>query len=247
MKGLILAAGYGTRLYPLTVDKPKPLLPLNERCLIDYLVDKLFNLFEPLEELLVVTNNKFYKNFIEWSEKKELSFPLTIINDGTTSPEDRLGSVGDIHFVVKKSSMAGDLLVMGGDNLFDEGLEEFLKFCSDKKPHVTIGVYDIQNKEEAKRFGVVSIDKNNRVVDFQEKPDNPASSLIAMCLYYFPSETLGYLEEYLHISQKLDKAGDYIRWLAQHKGVYAFRFSGKWYDIGSKESYDQAQQDFKTN
>ena len=244
MKVLILAAGYGTRLYPLVKDTPKPLLQVAKKPLINHLMDKIAG-FEDLKEVLVVTNNKFHTHFLQWAEKnKKFSAAIHIINDGTNSPEDRLGSVGDIRFVLQNHKVSDDLLVLGGDNLFDYELTGYIRFAQEKKPQVTIGLYDIGDIKEAKNFGVVQIDKSGKVISFEEKPAAPKSSLIAMCSYYFPKSSLGLVEEYLQKSKRADQAGDYIRWLSEEKGVYGFKFQGKWYDIGSVESYKEAQVKF---
>ena len=246
MKALILAAGYGTRLSAIAKDTPKPLLKIANRPMIDHLLEKIKSL-PGLDEVIVVTNSKFVSHFTKWAEQKKNNFPVpvAIVNDKSTCPEDRLGSVGDIHFVAEECALASDLLVLGGDNLFDYSLEDFLQFAVKNSPNATIGLYDIGEKERAKEFGVVGLDTQGRVASFHEKPASPLSSLVAMCFYYFPKKTLPFLEEYRRQSKNLDKAGDYIRWLVQAKGVYGFEFRGKWYDIGSVESYYEAQEKFK--
>lgn len=244
MKILILAAGYGTRLYPLITDTPKPLLAVGDKPLVNHLIDKV-RAVDGVEEVIVVTNNKFCGHFERWAEEnKSFPAPIRIVNDGTTAPEDRLGSVGDIHFAIKTCPIQDDLLILGGDNLFDFSIEECLSFASKKRPAVTIGLYDIRDTKAARSFGVVQTAVDGRVVSFEEKPQQPRSSLIAMCLYYMPKESLSFLEEYVRESQKVDKAGDYIHWLVERKTVYGFKFEGRWYDIGSIESYHEAQKGF---
>ena len=245
MKVLILAAGYGTRLYPLVVNTPKPLLEVKGKCLIDYSLDKVRNA-KSLNEVLVVTNNKFFEVFKDWAKKhSKFPAPIKIINDGTKTPDDRLGSVGDIHFTIQQENIEDDLLVIGGDNLFDDDLSQYFAFAEEKNPAATIGVYDIHSLKDATKFGVVDIDNYGKIISFEEKPEKPKSSLIAMCVYYFPKATVGLVAKYLNESHKADKAGDYIKWLSQKNSVYAFQFRGKWYDIGSIESYREAQEKFK--
>lgn len=244
MRVLILAAGYGTRLYPLVKNTPKSLLDIQGQPLINYILKRVESLPE-LKEILVVTNNKFFKVFKKWAAaQKKCPVKIKIINDGTKSPDDRLGSVGDIHFTIRQESLRDDLLVVGGDNLFDDDLSRYFAFARERVPGVTIGVYDIKNRQESKKFGVVDIDKYGRITSFEEKPESPRSSLIAMCVYYFPQKTVGLVAEYLKESNKSDKAGDYIKWLCGKKDVYGFQFRGKWYDIGSIESYKEAQEKF---
>ena len=245
MKVLILAAGYGTRLYPLTKNIPKPLLPIGERTLLDCLVKKIDKL-KSMTETILVTNEKFFGVFQDWKEqRKDFSHPVTIVNDATTTPENRLGAMGDVQLVLKQYRPKEDLLVIGGDNLFDETLEAFLSFALAKKPKVTIGVYDIRSQERAKTFGVVQMDSQNRVTAFFEKPSQPPSTLIAMCLYFFPMETLPYVAEYLNQTKSSDTTGDYIHWILGKDVIYGFKFGGKWYDIGSIEAYHEAQREFK--
>ena len=244
MKALILAAGYGTRLYPLVTDTPKPLLEVGGQPLVNHILDKIKD-FAGLKEVIVVTNNKFYNDFQAWAEdQSEYPAAVKIINDRTETPEDRLGSVGDIHFVLENAAVEDDLLIVGGDNLFDFDVEQFLTFAADKKPAVTIGLFDIGRKEDAKEFGVAALDEDGKVKQFLEKPKGPPSSLISMCFYFIPRRSLGMIQDYVRESQKTDKAGDFIRWMVEKKQVYGFKFEGTWYDIGSVESYNEAQEFF---
>lgn len=243
MKALILAGGYGTRLAAVAKNTPKPLLVVCEKSLIDYAVEKLGSI-AGFSEIVVVTNNKFYKNFLQWATGHR-DAKIRVVNDGTNTNEERLGSVGDLNYVWNKETAADDWLVIGGDNLFDQGLDAFMSFAISKAPSATIGLYDIGDIKAAVKFGVCALDQNGKVISFQEKPEHPASSKIAMCLYYFPKETLGYIKEYRKESNTLDAAGSYIKWLSEKKNVYGFQFSGKWYDIGSIESLEEARAHFK--
>ena len=245
MKALILAAGYGTRLYPLTKNTAKPLLTFNGKTMLNWLLEKIQD-FQELNEVLVVSNDKFYQDFQAWArENKQFPVPISVVNDGTKSNEDRLGSIGDISFVLKKNKISEDLLVLGGDNLFDYALTDYIAFARKKSPKVSIGLYDIRDINEAKIFGVVQTDQDKKIISFEEKPAQPKSSLIAMCLYYLPKESLVLIEEYIRQSQKADAAGGYIGWLSQRETVFGYDFQGKWYDIGSLEAYYSAQKDFQ--
>ncbi len=245
MKVLILAAGYGTRLASIATDTPKPLLLIANKPLINHIVEKLIEL-PKLNELIVVTNQKFHTHFENWAKQTQKNFPapIRIVNDATTKPENRLGSVGDIDFVINKLKINDDLFVLGGDNLFDYHLKDFVAFAN-KNSALTVGLYDIHNVKDASMYGVVELGKDGKVQSFEEKPANPKSTLVSMCCYYFPKKTLAYLEQYKKSSGKMDKAGEYISWLAKEKEVYGFTFSGKWYDIGSIESYHEAQAKFR--
>ena len=244
MKVLILAAGYGTRLYPLVKDTPKALLEINDKPLINYILDRIDDL-NGLNEVILVTNDKFYSHFKEWAQKQG-SFPhsIRVVNDGTKAPEDRLGSIGDIEFALKHSKIDEDVLVIGSDNLFDYNIDEYVLFAQKKSPSISIGLYDIDDLGAATRFGVVTLGNDNKIASFEEKPKKPRSSLVAMCFYYLPKNSLGLIGDYLLECGKSDTAGDYIRWLVGNNAVYGFKFIGKWYDIGSIEAYEEAQEKF---
>lgn len=245
MKVIVLAAGYGTRLKEIAENTPKPLLPINGKPMLNYIVDRISTL-EGLNEILVVTNNKFFGHFTEWKESlPQASYDVTIVNDGTNSPEERLGSIGDIHFTLENQNVDDDVLVIGGDNLFDYNVDDYIIFARDKSPSASIGVYDIEDMSQAHLFGIVEIDNEGKLLSFEEKPEQPKSTLVAMCFYYFPKDSLGLVGQYLSETEKSDKAGDYIRWLHENSDVYGFKFSGKWYDIGSVEAYHHAQENFK--
>ncbi|HQP10791.1 MAG TPA: sugar phosphate nucleotidyltransferase, partial [Candidatus Omnitrophota bacterium] len=210
----------------------------------NYILDRVQDM-PGLNEVIVVTNEKFHEVFERWAkQQKAFGHPIKILNDGTTTPENRLGSVGDIQFSIKEAKINDDVLVVGGDNLFDYNIREYIEFARSKSPSVSIGIYDIGNLKEATKFGVVAIDADAKIASFEEKPKHPKSTLVAMCFYYFPRESLGLIGDYLKETAKSDTAGDYIRWLHQKSAVYGFTFTGKWYDIGSIESYAQAQEKF---
>ncbi|MBI3990632.1 MAG: nucleotidyltransferase family protein [Candidatus Omnitrophica bacterium] len=244
MKALILAAGYATRLYPLTKEYPKPLLEVGHKPIINYILDKLEPLGE-IDEILVVTNSKFMPKFNKWRSKLHSKKPITLIDDLTKSNNDRRGAIGDTAFVINKKRLKDDLLVMGGDNLFNADLKVFLSFVKDN-PNPTIGAYNIKNIRKASNYGVIKLNKKNVVVDFKEKPKNPESTLIAMCLYYFPKGKLKLIKEYLCSSKETcDATGFYIDWLRKRVPVYGFVFNGFWYDIGNHKFYREAKQRFQ--
>ena len=245
MKVLLLAAGYATRLYPLTLNTPKPLLPVAGKTVMGY----IFDLIEPLkeaDEVFIVTNEKFFRNFEDWKKTFTSSKKITVVDDGTTSNETRLGATGDIEFVVEKQNIKDDLLVLAGDNLFKADLSMFTKFCASKRPSVTIGLYDIKDLILASKYGIVSVDKNNKIIDFKEKPANPPSTLAAMCLYFFPKERLDIMKSYLGMDNAKDAPGYFLEWLYKREPVFGYIFKDKkWFDIGDKKSLEEADKEFR--
>ena len=243
-KVLILAGGYATRLYPITLNVSKPLLKIDDRAIIDFAVQDLERIPE-LDEILVITNDKFCKDYLRWKREIESRKKITIINDGTKSDKTKLGAVGDMHYVVSRKKINCDLLVIGGDNIFEKGLMGFVKFAQEKAPNACIGTYDLISKFRARRYGVVQINKDHHISDFQEKPDIPVSTEVAMCMYYFPKETLHFFGEYVKkLKLDRDNAGSYIKWLMTKSRVYGFRFKGLWLDIGQVDTYRRAQRYF---
>ncbi len=245
MKALILAAGYATRLYPLTRHFPKPLLEVNKRPIIDYIVDNVSRI-EEIDEIFVITNSKFFPKFKKWAKTVKSPKKISVINDMTCGLKDRRGAIGDMYYAIIKNKIQDDLLVIGGDNLFDKDLRGFTKFALLKRPHPSIGVFDIKNKNKARSYGVIKIDRSKKIIDFQEKPKIPVSTNVAMCLYYFPASKLDLVGEYLSSrSNKNDATGFYIDWLRKNETVYGYIFGGKWFDIGQLEFYKKAANTFK--
>lgn len=244
MKALILAAGYAVRLYPLTKAYPKPLLEVNKKPIIDYIIDKLEQLDE-INEIIVVTNSKFVSVFKQWAKGVKSTKRISLVDDLTFCPEDRRGAIGDMAFSINKKRIKDDLIVIGGDNLFDVNLGVFLSSALRNKAYATIGVYDIKDRLQASKYGVIKINKTNRIIDFKEKPQKPESTFVAMCLYYFPKAKLKLIKQYLDDKKhKSDAMGFYIDWLRKKDLVYGFVFDGKWYDIGDKSFYSKAMESF---
>ena len=245
MKVLILAAGYATRLYPLTQNQPKPLLPVAGKPMIEYVLDNI----EPIggiDRVYVVTNAKFAGHFQKWADtyratKSKLDF--TIVNDGSTDDTNKLGAIGDLHFVMKKEIVNDDLLVVAGDNLFSESLEAFGKFCRQKNAPV-LGVYDVGSLEEIKKYNSISMDAKGRITFFEEKPKNPTSTITGIALYYYPKSTLPLIKQYIAEGNNPDQPGRLVQWLYPKIPVYTWVVPGLWFDIGSKESLEEANKIF---
>ncbi|MFA4991786.1 MAG: nucleotidyltransferase family protein [Candidatus Omnitrophota bacterium] len=245
MKALLLAAGYATRLYPLTINTPKPLLPIAGRPVLEFILDVLRPIKE-IDEIFIVTNERFFRDFQAWNDKFSYPRKISVISDGTTSNENRLGATGDMEFVIEKEAIRDDLLVMAGDNLFKADLRPFVDFCVSRRPSVTLGLYDVLSSLLAREYGIVSLDGNNKVAEFLEKPLRPPSTLAAMCLYFFPRENAGVIKEYLNSGTPKDAPGYFLEWLYKKEAVFGYVFKGsKWFDIGDKKSYEQADKTFR--
>jgi glucose-1-phosphate thymidylyltransferase len=226
MKGLILAAGYATRLRPLTDDVPKMLLPLAGRPMLDYLLDKIREV-EEIDEVHLVTNAKFAPAFRDWASED-----VTVHDDGTTSNEDRLGAIGDIAFTVEHARLEGeDLLVVAGDNLIGYSVPDYVAFWRGKEG-AAIALYECPDPELIKQYGVVELDEDDRVVSFEEKPEHPRSNLAATAAYLYRAEDVALVGEYLAEGNSPDAPGSYVEWLHTRAPVYGYRFSGEWIDIG---------------
>jgi len=245
MRILILAAGYGTRLNPLTLKVAKPLIGINGIPVINFLMDKVSGISErfPVEELRIVANNKFYESFIAW--QKEYNIDANIINDGSNSPEDALGAVKDISLAI--NGECSDWLILGGDNLFEDDLIEFIEFAQRKKPYFSIGLCDLKDMREASRFGIVNLNSQKEIINFQEKPKNPLSTLAACCVYFFPKESSDLIQVFISQNKNVDASGKYIEWLVKEKKVFGHTLRGKWIDIGDFKALRLAEKEVKEN
>ena len=246
MKAVILAAGYATRLYPLTENKPKCLLEVGGVTILDRIVEQL-NAVSSLEEVILVTNTRFFKQLVLWKNTACSRVPVSIINDGTTSNDNRLGAVGDLGLAVRQAKIQTDVLLLASDNLFEQTLSHFVDFARSKKESTVIGVYDIGGPElAAKKFGVIETSATGEVIGFEEKPEKPKSSLIGMGVYYFPAKTLPLIQEYLSQKDAQDAPGFYVRWLLGKVKIFSLPFKGLWYDIGDLKSLEEANRIFQT-
>ena len=240
MKAMILAGGYATRLYPLTKDRPKPLLPVAGKPMIEYIIEKLEDIKE-IDEIYIVTNERFYDRFMAWHESYESGKKIKILNDGSKSEEDRLGAIGDMKFFLEKGRIKDDVIIIGGDNLFDFNVKDVIDFFYDKNEPVVV-LHDIKQHDLAMRFGVVEIDGNERLISFEEKPQNPKTTLIAICMYLFPKESLHMISEYIDKGYNPDQPGRYIEWLHKVRHVFGFVFEGEWFDIGDHDKLAEANE-----
>ena len=241
MNALILAAGYATRLYPLTLNKAKPLLVVGGKPIIEWAVDNLQGVPD-LETIYVVTNDKFAADFQAWSERYQNSHPqfrFKIINDNSKSDDDKLGAIGDINFVVTRENVnQSSMLIVAGDNLFTESLQGFV--ASAKGSEATVGVYDVGDREAIKKYGNVLINEDGIITHLEEKPQKPRGTLAAIALYYYSPAVLSLLTTYLAAGNNPDQPGLFLQWLYTRKPVKTYQVKGKWLDIGSKETLENA-------
>jgi glucose-1-phosphate thymidylyltransferase len=224
---LILAAGYATRLRPLTNDHAKELLPVGGRPIIDWILDRVDELDE-VEAVHVVTNAFKAPMFERWSTGRDIQ----VHNDGTTSNDDRLGAIGDMRFVVEGAGLDDDLLVIAGDNLFEFSLRRYVDFWRTKGLGSALAVRDVGSRELAMRYGVVELNENDRVVDLVEKPADPKSTLAATATYIFHRAHVRLIAQYLDAGNVPDQPGLFAGWLQEREPVYAYRFDEAWFDIG---------------
>ncbi len=245
MKVIILAAGYATRLYPLTLTQPKPLLPVAGKPMIDHVIDNLAPI-GGIDRIYVVTNAKFAGHFQTWADDyraKKAKLDFTVVNDGSTDDTNKLGAIGDIHYVLQTQNVDDDLIVVAGDNLFSEKLPAFGTFCREKNAPV-LAVYDVGNLEEIKKYNAITMDSEDRITFFEEKPKSPKSTLTGIALYYYPKHTLPLIRQYIAEGNNPDQPGRLVQWLYPRTAVYTWRVPGLWYDIGSKETLDEANKIF---
>lgn len=244
MQALILAAGYARRLYPITKDFPKPLLKVRDRPIIDYIVLKLIQLKE-IKGIWVITNHKFFPYFLRWRRSRNFRKSIGLIDDLTTAYRSRRGALADIDFAIKQKRIQDNLIIIGGDNLFEQDLRGFVSYIKRKKNHFIIGLYRLKDKTFASHYGVVRVNRQKEVIDFEEKPINPKSDLIGMCLYYFPKDKFFLLEEYLKNNKFSDATGEFISWLYKREKIYTYTFRGLWYDIGEYRALKEAEEKLK--
>ena len=246
MKAVFLCAGYGTRLYPLTVEKPKPLLPIAGEALLTHLLRKLESIAS-IDQVVVVSNDRFYRHFCDWQAGIRTSKRVTVLNDGTKDPEHRLGAIQDLKLGWCHEGSDTDLLAFAGDNLFDADLFPFISFAESMRPGACVGVYDVKDRNLAQKYGLIKTDTSGKIIAFFEKPKDPPTTRASMGIYFLPKETFQLMDRYLKANQNPDAPGYYIGWLSKETNVFAYRFSGTWFDIGDLDSYQRADEFLKAH
>jgi glucose-1-phosphate thymidylyltransferase len=249
MKVIILAAGYATRLYPLTLTRPKPLLPVAGKPMIEYVLDNVAAI-PGIDCVYVVTNAKFADQFQKWADDYHPSpgaanaaLRFTIVNDGSTDDSNKLGAIGDLNLVLRTERIDDDVIVVAGDNLFSEPLAEFGRVCREKNAPV-LAVYDVGSLEDIKKYNAITFDSSGRITFFEEKPKQPTSTVTGIALYYYPRSSIPLIRQYVDEGNNPDQPGRLIQWLYPKTPVYVWNVPGIWYDIGSKETLEEANRIF---
>lgn len=241
MKLLVIAAGYATRLYPLTRDRPKALLPVGGRPMLDRVLSSLAGI--GADETFVVTNAKFAPHFRAWAADRP---EVTVFDDGTQSDADKLGAIGDIAFVLEQAGIDEDLVVVAGDNLFSADLHEFGEVCRARNAPV-LAVYDVGDLSQMSKYNAIETDGEGRITYFEEKPGAPTSTLTGIALYFYPRHVLPLIRRYVAEGNNPDQPGRLVQWLYPRVDVYTWRVPGEWFDIGSDETLRQADARFSHN
>ena len=243
MKCIILAAGYATRLYPLTENFPKPLLKVNDKAIIDWLIDDI-EISGRIDEYIIISNHKFIKYFEKWKKEKDIDTKITLIDDGTTSNENRKGAVMDISIAIDTLNLNDDLLVVAGDNVFDFSLNRFIDYFEEKKTTCIMRYYE-GNKEKIKKSASVKIDVNDSVIEMVEKPLVANSHWCCPPFYVYIKNDVPMVKKALESGCNPDAPGSFINWLYDKRNIHAMEMPGKRYDIGNLESYNQVNEIYK--
>ena len=238
---ILLSAGYATRLYPLTKDKPKALLPLADGVILDEIVAEL----DPeITKRILVTNHRFAHLFRQW--RADGHHQIEIVDNGTETVETRLGAIRDLELARVQGRAEGDLLVIGTDNLFTWPLEDFIAQAQRHRPAPSVALWEAPSRQDAVQFGVVTLDSALRLSAFVEKSPDPPSALVATCVYYFPEAMCGKITEFLEAKENADAPGFFIKWLAERTAVHGVVMGPGWYDIGTLQAYEQVRAEWSS-
>ena len=241
MKCLILAAGYATRLYPLTENFPKPLLEVGGKTILDWLLDDM-DTMGVIDEYVVISNHKYYQHFVRWAATK--SMKITVVDDGTSSNETRLGAVRDIQFAVNSLGLEDDMLVMAGDNLLDFSMTKFIRYALEKNAPCTMRYYE-PSFQKLLKSGIVTVDENDKITRMTEKVPNPETNWVSVAFYYYPRETVRLIAQALADGCGVDAPGSFLIWVSQRTTSYAMEMPGHRYDVGNLDSYQKIKEEYK--
>jgi glucose-1-phosphate thymidylyltransferase len=243
MKAIILAAGYATRLYPLTLNTPKALLPIAGKPILNYITDEILTIDE-IDEIIIISNHRFYKNFVNWKNTFDTTVEITILDDNTTDDFNKLGAIGDISFAIDTLGINDDLLIMAGDSIFSFPLLQFYNEFKYRDKDLLLTQH-IESEEDLKRMANVILDNDGKVKDMVEKPSVPVSNLVSYAAYIYKKDTVPMFKEYLAGGNNPDAPGFFPSWLHKIKPIYTYTFDGMFFDIGTPESYEEANRIFE--
>ncbi len=243
---IILAGGFAKRLRPVSNYMPKPLLHIDGVPVIEYVLRSVLEI--PHRKVIVSTNEKFENSFRYWlrnvTNRYNSNLKIYLSVESSRSEEEKLGAIGGLSYTIKLYNLdidKSDVLVVLGDNLYDFDLKPFVGYAR-RLRKIVVGAYDVGSKEEAKNYGVLEIDRNNKIVKFYEKPKEPVSTLVSVGIYYFPFEKINRIEEFVKKNANADAVGKFFEWLIKTDDVYAYIFKGKWFDIGTPDAYKRANE-----
>lgn len=238
---LILAAGYATRLYPLTENFPKPLLKVGEKTILDHLTDDIQK-GGKVSEFVVISNHKFAHHFEDWAKTKH--YKITVVDDGTDTNETRLGAVRDIKFAIDQLSLEDDMLIIAGDNVLDFSLNKFIDYADDKKASCVMRYFEKEEKR-LQKAGVLEVEGDGLIVNMEEKPENPKSNWCCPPFYIYKKDDIARIDEAINDGCGVDAPGSLVSWMCKKSKLYAFEMPGSRYDIGNLESYEKVQKEYK--
>ena len=241
MKCLILAAGYATRLYPLTENFPKPLLAVGEKTILDWLVDDI-DTAGLVDEYVVISNHKYAHHFDAWAKGKQQK--ITVVDDGTDSNDTRLGAVKDIAFAIETLGLDTDLLVIAGDNVLDFSLTRFMAYAKEKNTSCIMRYFEPEERKLCK-CGVITMDEEDKVLHMEEKPAIPQTHWCCPPFYYYTEDDAKLVQKGIENGCGTDAPGSFVAWLCDQTAVHAMEMPGKRYDIGNLESYEQVKKEYK--
>jgi glucose-1-phosphate thymidylyltransferase len=244
MKAIILAGGYAKRLWPITKHQPKQLLPVAGKAMLEYPLESI-EIVRAIDESIISINAFFESNFREWFSKYQVRKNTKLLIEKTYSQKEKLGSIGALDFAIKKLKIKSSIFVIAGDNLFNFSIRKFHKYFQQKKSPV-VALYDIKDKNKIMgKYGVVEIDENKKIIGFKEKPKKPKTTLVNTGCFILPRKDLGLISKYLGEGHNADKLGYFVEWLAKKKEVFSYIIEYPWFDIGSFESYNQANKYYR--
>ncbi|MCR5617389.1 MAG: nucleotidyltransferase family protein [Clostridiales bacterium] len=245
MKVLLLNAGYATRLYPLTENMPKSLLPLGKKLIIDYILDSIDSLSD-VSEIILISNSKFASMFQDWADSLDRTgkAPICVLDDGTNSPDNMRGAIGDIKFAIDEKKIDEDICIMAGDNIFTYDINEMYGFFKQKK-YDTLVAINVPEKHQLQKLAVAILDDDGMILDMTEKPEEPKSHWGIYATYFYKRDTIKLIDTYLEEGNSPDAPGNFPSWLYKKCPVYAYKATGDCIDIGTLENYEKTKKEYE--